>query len=266
MCQLLGVVGKTQTDLTELLFTFSQGSRVYKHGWGLANLLPYSVQIVKSPEQAARSPLFAETLARRFTAQNAFAHLRYATVGGVEAVNVHPFEARDNAGREWVLMHQGTLFSFDAADGYMNTQSGSTDSERILLFLVDKINAAEKEQGHSLNAARRFDVLDTQIREMAHGNKLNLAIYDGEQVYLHSNYANSLYVSRGNDALLFCSVPLTTGDIWETLPLNTLFALKDGGFTCQGTPHSNIYIDTEEDIRQLHEIYANLEQEGGQYK
>jgi glutamine amidotransferase len=202
--------------------------------------------------------LFAEALAHGFTAQNAFAHLRYATVGDIETTNVHPFACRDNGGREWVLMHQGTLFDFDGANGYFHTQTGSTDSERILLYLVDKINIAEKAQGRPLGKAQRFDLLETVIREMAPGNKINLAIYDGEQIYLHSNYANSLYLHRENDTLFFCTVPLTQARAWDKLPLNTLFALQDGEIVRSGTPHNSTYMDTEDDIRRLYEVYANL--------
>jgi hypothetical protein len=93
---------------------------------------------------------------------------------------------------------------------------------------------------------------------MAPGNKINLAIYDGEQVYLHSNYADSLYLCFRENTLLFCTVPLTENEAWKKIRLNTLFSLRDGDITKEGTPHNNTYIDTEEDVKRLYAIYANL--------
>jgi len=258
MCQLLGAVGQTQNNLTNVLRIFAQGSQIHKHGWGLAHLMPEETRIIKAPEQADQSPLFAEILKRGFWAQNAFVHLRYATVGDIDAHNTHPFSCRDNTGREWVLMHQGTLFDFNPASGYFYTQSGNTDSERILLYLVDQINTSATEHGGFLNAAQRFDVLDTEIRKMAPGNKLNLAIYDAEQIYLHSNYKNSLYLCNRMGTLIFCTYPLLDTETWHKLPLNSLYALKDGKIVKSGTPHNSTYIDTEEDIKRLYEIYAGL--------
>ncbi|MCL1879863.1 MAG: class II glutamine amidotransferase [Actinomycetia bacterium] len=258
MCQLLCATGREQTDLTDMLRMFARGSRFHKHGWGLADLNPGESRVIKSPDPALTSPLFAKMLTRGFVSKNAFAHLRYATIGDIELSNTHPFAARDNTGREWVLMHQGTVFEFEAADSYFYTQIGTTDSERILLYLLDRVNTGAVKKGGALSANERFSLLDKEIRRMAPGNKLNLAIYDGELIYLHSNYADSLYLQRINRVLLLCSVPLTENGIWQPLPLNTLFALKDGEVVRRGTAHGNTYIDSEEDIKLLYALYANL--------
>lgn len=60
----------------------------------------------------------------------------------------------------------------------MSQQNGDTDSERILLHLLELMDKAYIKKGESLTAKERFDVLDRMVVAASPDNKLNLLIYD----------------------------------------------------------------------------------------
>ncbi|MDR1565526.1 MAG: class II glutamine amidotransferase [Oscillospiraceae bacterium] len=257
MCQLFGVSAKEPVNIGEKLKLFWQNSCIHAHGWGYASLQPEGSQIAREAGQALSSKYINKWQERPICADKAFAHIRYATIGGLEIENCHPFAKRDSTGREWVLMHQGTIFDYHPTNEYIFSQSGSTDSERILLLLVDTVNRAIEENGGELDSERRFAVIENLIFDMAEGNKLNLAIYDGELLYLHSNYRDTLYLSREDETLFFCTVKLFDGT-WEPLPLCTLVSFKDANTEQFGSCHGKEYFDNEADQKYLYEGFANL--------
>ena len=103
----------------------------------------------------------------------------------------------------------------------------------------------------------RFALLDDLVSDMARGNKLNLLIYDGELLYVHSNYADSLYFSQREDAMLFATTPLDRGS-WDAHPFTTLCAYQDGRRLFQGTNHGQEYRDNAEDMYMIFADFAGL--------
>ena len=103
----------------------------------------------------------------------------------------------------------------------------------------------------------RFSLLDELVSDMAWGNKLNLLIYDGELLYVHTNYANSLYCSQREDALLFATAPLDRGS-WNVHPFTTLCAYQDGHRLFQGTNHGREYHDNDQDMHMMFVDYSAL--------
>ena len=139
----------------------------------------------------------------------------------------------------------------------MGIQYGDTDSERVLLHLVDRINVAHNHCRHVLDEAERFSVLSAAIADLAKGNKLNLLLYDGEVLYAHCNFRDTLYVWRDVDAVTFSTRPLSTGT-WETVPFTSLVAVKDGEIVRTSPPHGNEYIYNPEDYRLVYMNFARL--------
>ena len=185
------------------------------------------------------------------------AHIRLATIGHIEYENCHPFTAADNSGRTWTLAHNGTIFSGTALNDYMGIQYGDTDSERVLLHLIDRINVAQNHRRHALDEAERFGVLSAAIAELAKGNKLNLLIYDGEVLYAHCNFRDTLHVWRDVDAVMFSTRPLSMGT-WVPVPFTSLVAAKDGEIVRTSPPHGNEYIYNPEDYRLVYMNFARL--------
>lgn len=112
---------------------------------------------------------------------------------------------KDDSGRRWTQVHNGTIFDYRPLEKFTQYQSGDTDSERILLYLVQEINQAQALRRKPLSGEERFWLLDDILVSMSKGNKLNLLIYDGEYMYVHTNYADSLYYKEIDGGQIFAT-------------------------------------------------------------
>ena len=243
MCKLLGVSSDRRVRVNELLQEFYSHSVKHPDGWGLATFYRGSASVEKEPTQAIQSAYLKERLSHKMEVSTLLAHIRLATVGKLEYGNSHPFVKRDSDDRAWTLVHNGTIFHYPALDPYREVQEGSTDSERILLYLVDQLDKKRAELGRVLTGDERFELLEALIADMAIGNKLNLVFFDGEQLYVHTNYANSMYVWQRENTAVFCTAPMKEGEgEWVPMPFTTLCVYRDGKRVRQGQSHGHEYI------------------------
>ena len=257
MCELFGISSSRKIPVNDLLREFFSHSDKHPNGWGMATFFGGSLSIEKEPAQASRSVYLKERLSHRMEVSTLLAHIRFATIGNMEYDNSHPFVKRDATGRSWVLIHNGTIFDYPPLGPYQYRQDGETDSERILLYLVDEIDRRQAAAGRGLDAGERCALLEELIAEMSPGNKLNLILYDGELMYVHTNYADSLYVCEGGGVATFCTVPLKEG-CWSPVPFTALCAYRDGRRVYQGQPHGHAYVDNDRDLKYLFAAFANL--------
>ncbi len=175
----------------------------------------------------------------------------------MEYENCHPFTATDNSGRVWTLAHNGTVFDGAVLNDYIGVQYGETDSERLLLYLVDLVNRAEIRLGRPLSEEERFDTLSSVVAALAKGNKLNLLVFDGEVLYAHTNFRGALHYLKDDDSLMLSTNPLSQGD-WKPLPFTRLVAIKDGEFVREGSSHGHEYIYNPDDYRFVYMNFARL--------
>lgn len=257
MCELFGISSKTEYEINGYLNEFYSHSNMHPHGWGLACMEGSEALIEKETIQATKSNYLKERLSLPIRTGHAFAHIRYATIGDIDPGNCHPYTKKDGSGRRWTLIHNGTIFDFSPLDKYVNIQRGSTDSERILLYIVDLVNDAISRKNRELTAKERFDLLNDIFVKMSEGNKLNILIFDGECMYVHTNYKDSLYFLDKGDGILFSTQPLDDGK-WESVPFARLLAYVDEEQVFEGTYHGNEYIDNEENLKFLYQIYSSL--------
>lgn len=255
MCMIFGLSALQDTETNEYLKAFYSHSTEHPHGWGQAVLRQDSALIEKESLEASKSNYLRERLSVPVRARLLLAHIRYATVGHVAYCNCHPFSGTDASGRRWTLTHNGTIFDCPALSKYFSEQTGETDSERILLCLLDRINAAQREKPLSFDA--RFALLDALISEMAAGNKLNLMLSDGRDLYVHTNCRDTLYCLEKENAALFSTVPLTNED-WRPAPFTTLLAYRDGKRVKTGTDHGCEYTEDPEHLKFLYQIFSEL--------
>lgn len=257
MCELFGISSRERYQINDYLKEFFTHSNAHPHGWGLACMGENGVSVEKEPIQASKSNYLKERLSVPIQVKTAFAHIRYATIGNVEYKNCHPYTTKDRNGRQWTLVHNGTIFDYPPLNEYVSIQKGDTDSERILLYIVDLVNEKERCLQRKLDKQERFQLLDSVIVEMSKGNKLNLMLHDGELFYVHTNYADSLYELEQEDRILFSTTPLKK-ERWQPVIFSTLLAYEEGSRVFRGTNHGNEYVDSEENMKFLYSIFSDL--------
>lgn len=257
MCELFGVSSEKPGMRNEYLKKFYSHSNKHPHGWGLALFEGNEASIEKEPAQASKSYYLKERLSFPVNSRTVLAHIRYATIGNVEYANCHPYSIKDISGRRWTQVHNGTIFDYRPLEKFVRYQSGDTDSERILLYLVEKINQAQVLRKRPLSGEERFRLLDDIIGSMSRGNKLNLLIYDGEYMYVHTNYADSLFYREIDGGRMFATVPFDS-EGWKPVPFTMLLAYKDGKQVFQGKVHGNEYVDNAENMKYLYQIFSSL--------
>ena len=257
MCELFGFSGKKRTDLTGLLTEFFSHSVNNADGWGLASFDDSQSLIYKERVAAYKSTNIERIIRETGKAKTLIGHIRLATIGYDDYNNSHPFSGYDKSGRFWTFAHNGTIFECDDLSIYSYKQKGSTDSERIFLYLLDRINERIDNAGRDLEAEERFKIVDKIVTRLSPKNKLNIILYDGEQTYLHTNYRDSLYVKSTPDGAIFATVPLSDG-VWDHIPFKTLVSYKNGEPFLSGKEHEGEYIPDEQAIRAVFLAYAGL--------
>ena len=261
MCEIFCFNSNTPKQVNECLECFYNHSEEHPHGWGLANLQHDEFVIDKEPIKATCSQHLKNILSNPIIGKNVFAHIRLATVGEIISPNCHPFTEADDNNRSWMLIHNGTIFDYPELDKYRDKENGDTDSERILLYIIDKINEFEKSKKAPSTIKERFNLLYGIVSDLSKNNKLNLMIYDGDLTYIHSNMKNSLYYLKNDEGFLVASTPLSDDENWKSVELNKLFGLIDGNIIFESKPHDNEFILMPEHEKAIEEFLNKLNQD-----
>ena len=251
MCELLGFTSTRNTDISDYLRTFFSHSNKNPHGWGMMYETDRR-EILKEPVSAEASSFLSDVIDYMPPQKALLAHIRYATVGTVNQRNCHPFTGSDISGREWTLIHNGTILNSKHNHRYSAIQSGDTDSERFFLSLLDNMN--EHIARNVPNERERFEIVNKFIVENAPRNKLNLMIYDGELLYVHKNLKNTLCFKRVENGLIFSTKPLDDG-VWIPFPMAQVIAYKNGQEVHRGDRHKGTFVPTLEYITAMDAMY-----------
>lgn len=246
MCELLGFSAEKKENISEFLREFFSHSEKNPHGWGM--MYDTDRRIVKGAENASDSGELMDMLESIDPQKTLLAHIRYATVGKIKIENCHPFSGRDISGREWTLIHNGTIYSSKYSYKYLHRQLGDTDSERLFLSFMDMMN--EKLSKGRLTERERFAAVDRFITENAPRNKLNLIIYDGDLLYAHKNLKNTLCYKKQGSGVMIATVPLDSSE-WAPFPMAQVIAFRHGKEVYKGERHKGIFVPTLEYITAL---------------
>ena len=257
MCELLGLSANKRIRINNELQTFFSHSVEHMNGWGLAILDAEPVFACKGADRALDSAYLKDLLENGIDTSRCIAHIRRATIGEINVKNSHPFSKADASGRRWILAHNGTIFDSEVLAPYQHMQEGTTDSERIVLYIADLAGRYYRAYGTLFDGGRRIRMVDEAIRAITPGNKVNLMIYDGEYLYVHKNEPGTLHMKKGEDGILFSTRTLDDGS-WEEFPQNQLMVYKDGRLVYAGVQHSDTYIHDEEKMKILYFAYSGL--------
>jgi len=245
MCELYGISSNKTISLNETLKLFYKHSAKNPKGWGLAYWNENSeITIYNEGKFGNDSELLQGILAYPIESKVSIGHIRTATVGSMSDNNSHPFTKADCTGRVWTLAHNGNIYIGSQLLPFREEQLGETDSECILLYLVDCINKETKKKGSPLNSKERCEVINCITEELSKGNKLTLLIYDTEQFYVYTNIIEMLYCSNRDDYLCFVGVPLENHFFWNKVPLNVLIVYSGTNQIYYGPDHGNEFLKT----------------------
>ncbi len=257
MCEVFGVTANRKVQLNHSLKEFFSHGNVQPNGWGIATFDRRNVSIEKEPIRADRSTYLKSKLRTKICASNMFAHIRRATIGEESYDNTHPFAVMDSSGRNWTLMHNGSIFDAPELKKYQHYQMGTTDSERILLYVVDRINKAIKSSSGNLADMGKYRLIESIVEELSFENKLNLLLFDGENMYVHKNAENTMYAKEERGAVYFSTQPLDNGK-WLEVEQNRLLVYRNGELVYTGNQHFNSYVEDPEKMKLLFLTYSNL--------
>ena len=99
--------------------------------------------------------------------------------------------------------------------------------------------------------------MDSIVSDLSAGNKLNILVFDGENLYVHKNEAGTMYQKTGDGIVYFSTKPLDDGE-WNEVPINRLMIYRDGVKIYEGNAHNNTYVYDEKQMNMLLMGYAML--------
>ena len=257
MCEIFGISANRKVKINELLRIFFSHGIEHPDGWGIALCDDGNVSIEKEPVKVSKSKYLKSRINSRIASGHALAHIRRATIGQVEYENTHPFAGKDVSGRTWTLVHNGTIFEADKLVKYQYTQKGSSDSERVLLYIIDRVNKLLEEELNGFDVNARIELIEEIARELSEGNKLNFILSDGEYMYVHKNADGTLYTRQEDGYALFSTKPLDSGH-WDEIRDNTLLVYNQGKLVHTGKQHEFTYVEDPERMRLIYLAYSGL--------
>ena len=143
MCELLGMSANVPTDIC---FSFAGLSRrggatgPHADGWGIVFYEQSGVREFKDYLPSSGSQLSQLLSEYPIKSHIVISHIRQANVGGVGLENTHPFQ-RELWGQAWTCAHNGQVPSAAGLETTRFVPIGSTDSERLFCWLLDRLAA-----------------------------------------------------------------------------------------------------------------------------
>lgn len=252
MCELFAVNARQPQTLNSPLKTFFGDSEMHPHGWGLSvRDSSGRVHLAKGPERALDSRLLADVLDSPVSTTGALAHIRYATRGRLSYDNCHPFLGVDATGTTWSFIHNGSIFHPELIEGFDAAARGESDSERVLLYLLDALDAAG-----ATSLEERSDALAQALAALSPNNKLNVLLEDGQHLFAFTNTEDdTLYWKREEGTVTFCTRPLDDG-AWAPVPKLRLLALRQGELVRETVTRGGLYRYDEAELNAFLMRYA----------
>lgn len=160
MCRLFGLSAAPRRVratfwLLEAPDSLAQQSRREPDGTGLGVFAEDGTpEVDKQPLAAYQDERFVQDAEER-ESTTFLAHIRYASTGGLDTRNTHPFEQR---GR--LFAHNGVIGDLPRLEAelgrYRDLVAGDTDSERFFALITKHVDAHEGDLGAGITAAARW--------------------------------------------------------------------------------------------------------------
>ena len=227
MCEVYGFCGNKPTRLNRYTNEFWLHSRVHQDGFGY--YLADRNLLYVNPHSAMN---YIKGLGKfNFESKLALCHIRFKTHGPASALNCHPFIKYDVKGIRWSLIHNGYIEDSPAVAALGTLQKGETDSERILLCIVEAINSFYEHsyfENYNEFFTCMYHIIENTCHELSTLGKTNLIFTDSftNNMYVYMN-AHSLYYLKTNNGVHVSTTKLTDED-WNSVIPNKLHIFNNG--------------------------------------
>lgn len=256
MCRLFGFRSSQRDAVHSPLVTERNSLRVqsreHPDGWGIAYYDGRDAPIVAHGVGAAHSDPEFERVSNFVTSQSVVAHVRLASVGGIDLRNAHPF-----AHRHWTFAHNGTLRGFarhrerfltKLDPKYLPLFRGETDSEVCFYLFLTRLeqlaNTLDRptidEVALTLAWAADYATSTTPHGPDEKPSSANFLVTDGE-LMLCTRINRSLFFSERKkkdlyppdrpeagtrlDQFIVSSEELSVGEHWHEVPERTVIGV-----------------------------------------
>ena len=228
MCEIYGFCGSVPTKLNNYTDEFWMHSRIHRDGFGY--YLADKDELYVNPKSAME---YIDKLKQKnFTSNLALCHIRFKTHGPATAANCHPFAKTDCHGVKWTLIHNGYISDDPLTSAVETYQNGETDSERILLCIIETINSFY-EHSYFENYKEQLQFLYAKIEQilinLADLGKTNLIFTDNRtnNMYVFMNSPRTLYYLETPEGYHFSTTPLSK-ETWVAVPPYKLHVFNSG--------------------------------------
>jgi glutamine amidotransferase len=227
MCELFGLsTGRPRTASAALRAFRTRGGLAADNpdGWGLAYWDDGVPRLIKEPQSAAHSRLFAE-LCERVRSSLIIAHVRKARHPPIATMtNTHPFQ-RICCDREWVFAHNGLvpdIVELERASGNpVCRPAGETDSEHAFCHLLGHI-AQQFRRAPPVDAPAWLEALAAVSEGVAAYGKFNFLMSDGEHLIAYGHDRLHYLEQPGGDppgdrsspGVMIATEPLDASEGW----------------------------------------------------
>lgn len=228
MCEIYGFCGNKKTNISRYTNEFWLHSRIHKDGFGF--YLADSNKLYVNPDSAISH--IDELNKMNFNSKLALCHIRFKTHGDAKIENCHPFIKRDIRGIKWCLIHNGFIEESPATNVMNKIQVGETDSERILLCLIEAVNFFYEHswiESYDEFLQYLYIHLESTLQNISRLGRVNLIFTDSStnNMYVFMNRANTLFYLKTDNGYHISTTPLSNEN-WKPVEPFKLHIFNDG--------------------------------------
>lgn len=228
MCEVYGFCGSAPIRLNKYTNTFWTHATIHKDGFGY--YLADKNELYVDPSSAYSH---LNSLSKKdFTSSLALCHIRFKTHGPAKLENCHPFTKYDSRDHKWTLIHNGYIKDNVITSALGTLQIGETDSERILMYIVESINSFyEHEWISDIDEFLYYMYIqiESTLQEVSTLGKANLIFTDSftNNMYIYSNSHRNLYYLKSDSGVHISTTPLSDED-WQPVEPFKLHIFNNG--------------------------------------
>ncbi len=215
--EILATNGKIRSDMSET---------GHHDGWGMtAYLKPnFPEYIERQPHSLTNDAAIFQKATKwieEVGIKLVMVHLRKSTEGAKTISNTHPFLFQ-----EWSFCHNGTIFDSEKIELRRLKPTGSTDSERFFLYLMENLS-------RFFSVERSLKKSIGEFKKKFKYSSISFLLSNGKKLYAYRDCDPkfgdyyTLYTTKINGGQWVCSEPLPSlSRDWTSLPNGTLATLK----------------------------------------